>query len=75
MFGFGAASTALVALHFGANTSERGRRAGWTMAFYRGALSGPVWRGAPFLRLSTDSEVVRAAANIYQQSERISANH
>jgi len=72
VFGFGAASTALVGVHFGANAVERGHRAGWTAAFYSAAASGLV--GAlvalfPGLwtNLFTDSEAVRAACRNYLQ--------
>ena len=72
VFGFGAASTALVGVHFGANAAERGHRAAWTAAFYSAAASGLV--GAlvalfPGLwaNLFTDSEAVRATCRNYLQ--------
>ena len=72
VFGFGAASTALVGVHFGANAAERGHQAAWTAAFYSAAASGLV--GAlvalfPGLwaNLFTDSEAVRATCRNYLQ--------
>jgi Na+-driven multidrug efflux pump len=72
VFGFGAASTALVGVHFGANAIERGHRAGWTAAFYSAALSGLVGGVVALLpelsaNLFTDSEAVRAACRTYLQ--------
>lgn len=70
IFGFGAASTVMVGVHFGANAIERGQRAGWTAALYSAALCGLVG-GAVALHpalwadLFTDSEAVRAACRSY----------
>ena len=72
VFGFGAAATALVGVHFGANAIERGRRAGWTAAFYSAALCG-MTGGAIALfpglwaNLFTNSEAIRAACRTYLQ--------
>ena len=72
VFGFGAASTALVGVHFGASQIERAHKAGWTAAFYSAGLCGLVggliavfpslWAN-PF----TDSETIRAACRTYFQ--------
>ncbi|MFN9941936.1 MAG: MATE family efflux transporter, partial [bacterium] len=40
IFGFGAASTVMVGVHFGANALDRGLRAGWTAAIYSATLCG-----------------------------------
>lgn len=72
IFGFGAASTALVGVHFGADKIERAHRFGWTAAIYAAAMCGvigvlaavfpDVWTG-----LFTESEGVRTASNAYLQ--------
>jgi putative MATE family efflux protein len=72
VFGFGAASTALVGVHFGANEIQRARRAGWTAAFYSAALSGLVGGAIALFpglwaNLFTDSQAVRAACRAYLQ--------
>jgi putative MATE family efflux protein len=72
VFGFGAASTAIVGVHFGAKATERGLRVGWTAAFYSAAVSGSV--GAMlalfpdfWANLFTEAETVRAACRAYLQ--------
>ena len=72
IFGFGAASTAMVAVHFGAHAIERGHRAGWTATFYSAGLSalvGGVVALFPGLwaNLFTESDAVRAACRAYLQ--------
>ena len=72
VFGFGAASTALVGVHFGANAVERGHRAGWTAAFSSAAASGLVGAlvalfAGLWADLFTNSEAVRAACRHYRQ--------
>jgi Na+-driven multidrug efflux pump len=72
VFGFGAASTALVGVHFGANEIQRGHQAGWTAAFYSAALSGLVGGmiavfPSLWADLFTDSEAIRAACRTYLQ--------
>jgi putative MATE family efflux protein len=72
IFGFGAASTTMVAVHFGAHAIERGLRAGWTAAFYSAGLSaliGGVVALFPGLwaNLFTESDAVRAACRAYLQ--------
>jgi putative MATE family efflux protein len=72
IFGFGAASTALVGVHFGADKIERAHRFGWTAAFYSAAMCGVIGGAAALFpgawtNLFTDSEAVRAASNGYLQ--------
>lgn len=72
IFGFGAASTAMVGVHFGANAFERGHQAGWTAAFYSAALCGLVGGAVALFpglwaNLFTDSQAVRAACRAYLQ--------
>lgn len=72
VFGFGAAATALVGVHFGANAAARGHRAGWRAAFYSAAASGLVGGLVALFpglwaNLFTDSEAVRAACRNYLQ--------
>lgn len=72
IFGFGAASTVLVGVHFGANEIERGHRVGWTAAFYSAALCGLVGGAVALLpglwaNLFTDSQAVRSACRSYLQ--------
>ena len=72
IFGFGAASTTMVAVHFGAHAIERGHRAGWTATFYSAGLSalvGGVVALFPGLwaNLFTESDAVRAACRAYLQ--------
>ena len=72
VFGFGAASTALVGVHFGANQIRRAHEAGWTAAFYSAALSGlvggliAVFPGL-WANLFTGSEAIRSACRTYLQ--------
>jgi Na+-driven multidrug efflux pump len=72
IFGFGAASTAMVGVHFGANAIARGHQAGWTAAFYSAALSGLVGGAVALFpglwaNLFTDSEAVRSSCRAYLQ--------
>lgn len=72
IFGFGAASTALVGVHFGANEISRAHRFGWTAAFYSAAMCGVIGVAAAFFpgvwtNLFTDSDAVRTASNEYLQ--------
>jgi len=72
VFGFGAASTALVGVHFGANEIQRAHQAGWTAAFYSAALSGLVGGVIAvfpnlWANLFTGSETIRAACRTYLQ--------
>ena len=72
IFGFGAASTALVGVHFGADKIERAHRFGWTAALYSAAMCGVIGVAAALFpgawtNLFTDSEAVRAASNGYLQ--------
>ena len=72
VFGFGAAATALVGVHFGANAIDRGQQAGWTAAFYSAALcclTGGTVAVFPGLwaDMFTDSEAIRAACRTYLQ--------
>ncbi|MEI6201297.1 MAG: MATE family efflux transporter [Enhydrobacter sp.] len=72
VFGFGAASTALVGASFGANQGQRAHRAGWTAALYSAVMAGliggvvglfpGIWAS-----LFSDSEAVRAACRAYLQ--------
>ena len=72
VFGFGAAATALVGVHFGANAIERGHRAGWTAALYSAAMCGliggaiAVFPGL-WANLFTESEAIRVACRTYLQ--------
>lgn len=72
VFGFGAAATALVGVHFGANAIARGQRVGWTAVGFSAAVSGlvgAVVAAFPGLwaNLFTDAEAVRAACRSYLQ--------
>jgi len=72
VFGFGAASPALVGVHFGANAIERGHRAGWTAVSYSALASGLVGGVVALFpdlwsNLFTDAEAVRAACRTYLQ--------
>ncbi|CAN0447724.1 unnamed protein product, partial [Laminaria digitata] len=72
IFGFGAASTALVGVHFGADKIERAHRFGWTAALYSAAMCGVIGVAAALFpaawtNLFTDVEAVRAASNGYLQ--------
>ncbi len=72
VFGFGSASTVLVGVHFGAQATERGSRAGWTAAAYSAVLSGLIGGLVALFpglwaHLFTDSEAVRAACRTYLQ--------
>jgi Na+-driven multidrug efflux pump len=72
IFGFGAAATALVGVHFGANAIERGHLAGWAAAAFSAVLCGLVG-GAVALspglwaNLFTQAETVREACRNYLQ--------
>jgi putative MATE family efflux protein len=72
VFGFGAAATALVGVHFGANAIERGQLAGWTAALYGASLCGLVGGTVALFpglwaNLFTQSETVRDACRTYLQ--------
>ena len=72
IFGFGAAATALVGVHFGANAIERGHLAGWTAASYSAVLCGLVGAAVAFFpglwaNLFTQAETVRDACRTYLQ--------
>ncbi len=72
IFGFGAASTALVGVHFGADKIERAHRFGWTAAMYSAAMCGLIGVAAALFpgvwtNLFTEAEAVRAASNGYLQ--------
>lgn len=70
IFGFGAAATALVGVHFGANAIERGHIAGWTAATYSAVLCGLVGVVVALFpglwtNLFTQAETVRDACRTY----------
>lgn len=72
IFGFGAASTALVGVHFGADKIERAHRFGWTAAIYSAAMCGLIGVSAALFpnvwtNLFTESEAVRATSGAYLQ--------
>ena len=72
VFGFGAAATALVGVHFGANEIERGHSAGWTAATYSAVLCGLVGGAVALFpglwaNLFTHAEAVRDACRAYLQ--------
>jgi putative MATE family efflux protein len=72
IFGFGAASTVMVGVHFGANALDRGLRAGWTAALYSAALCGLVGLVVALFpglwaNLFSDAQAVRAACRSYLQ--------
>jgi len=72
IFGFGAAATALVGVHFGANAIERGHLAGWTAAIYSAVLCGIVGGAVALFpglwaNLFTQAETVRDACRSYLQ--------
>jgi putative MATE family efflux protein len=72
VFGFGAASTALVGVHIGANEIPRAHQAGWTAALYSAALSGLVGGviavfPSLWANLFTGSEAIRVACRTYLQ--------
>ena len=72
IFGFGAASTVMVGVHFGAHAIERGQRAAWTAASCSAALCGMVGVGVALVpelwaNLFTDSAAVRTACRAYLQ--------
>ena len=72
IFGFGAASTAMVGIHFGAKKFERAHRVGWTASFISAGIAGligitvavfpEIWANA-----FTDVEAVRIACRTYLQ--------
>lgn len=70
IFGFGAASTALVGVHFGADKIARAHSFGWTAALYSAAMCGVIGVAAALFpdvwtNLFTDAEAVRSASNAY----------
>ena len=72
IFGFGAASTTLVGVHYGANKIRRAHKVGWTAAFYSAGMCGLI--GIPvaifpgiWANLFTDAENVRIACRAYLQ--------
>jgi putative MATE family efflux protein len=72
IFGFGAAATTLVGVHFGANAIERGHRAAWTAAKYSAVLCGLVGGAVALFpglwaNLFTQAESVREACRTYLQ--------
>jgi putative MATE family efflux protein len=72
IFGVGAASTALVGVHFGADKIERAHRFGWTGAFYAAAMCGVIGVAAALFpgawtNFFTEVEAVRSASNAYLQ--------
>jgi putative MATE family efflux protein len=72
VFGFGAASTSLVGVHFGANAISRGHLVGWTAAWYSATLCGLVGGAVALFpelwaNLFTQVEAVREACRAYLQ--------
>ncbi|MBT7287934.1 MAG: MATE family efflux transporter [Rhodospirillaceae bacterium] len=72
IFGFGAASTALVGVHFGAGEIKRAHRVGWTAALYSAGLTGLIGVLVAIFpdlwaNLFSDVEAVRAACRAYLQ--------
>jgi putative MATE family efflux protein len=72
IFGLGAASTALVGVHFGARQIARAHRVGWTAAGFSALLAGSIGAVAALFPglwadLFTDVEAVRAACRAYLQ--------
>lgn len=72
IFGFGAASTALVGVHFGAHKIERAHKFGWTAAVYAAVMCGVIGVAAALFpaawtNLFTESAGVRDASNAYLQ--------
>ncbi|NBU50748.1 MAG: MATE family efflux transporter [Betaproteobacteria bacterium] len=72
IFGFGAAATALVGVHFGADAIERGHLAGWTAAAYSAVLCGLIGGAVALFpglwaNLFTQAETVRSACRTYLQ--------
>ena len=72
VFGFGAASTALVGVHFGAHEIKRAHRVGWTAALYSAGLTGFIGLTVAafpdlWANLFSDEEAVRAACRAYLQ--------
>ncbi|NDF75246.1 MAG: MATE family efflux transporter, partial [Betaproteobacteria bacterium] len=72
IFGFGAAATALVGVHFGANAIERGHLAGWVAAAFSAVLCGLVGGAVALFpslwaNLFTQAETVREACRNYLQ--------
>lgn len=73
VFGLGAASTALVGVHFGARQFARAHRVGWTAAGFSAILAGSIGAVAALFpglwaNLFTDVEAVRAACRAYLQT-------
>ena len=72
IFGFGAASTTLVGVHFGAHEIQRAHKVGWTAAFYSAGMCGligitvAIFPGI-WTNLFTDVENVRTASRAYLQ--------
>ena len=72
IFGFGAASTTLVGVHFGANKIRRAHKVGWTAAFYSAGMCGligitvAIFPGI-WANLFTDAENDRMACRAYLQ--------
>ncbi|MGB0632236.1 MAG: MATE family efflux transporter, partial [Alphaproteobacteria bacterium] len=72
IFGFGAASTALVGVHFGADKIDRAHSFGWTAAVYAAVMCGVIGGAAAafpsaWTNLFTASDAVGAASNAYLQ--------
>ena len=72
IFGFGAASTTLVGVHFGANKIRRAHKVGWTAAFYSAGMCGLIGITVAIFpeiwaNLFTDAENVRMACRAYLQ--------
>jgi len=73
IFGLGAASTALVGVHFGARQIARAHRVGWTAAAFSALLAGSIGAVAALFpglwaNLFTADEAVRAACRAYLQT-------
>ncbi len=57
IFGFGAASTALVGVHFGADKIKRAHQFGWTAALYAAAMCGLIGVAAALAPKRMDQSV------------------
>ena len=73
IFGLGAASTALVGVHFGARQIARAHRVAWTAAAFAAILAGSIGAVAALFpglwaNLFTEVEAVRAACRAYLQT-------
>jgi Na+-driven multidrug efflux pump len=73
IFGLGAASTALVGVHFGARAVARAHTVAWTAAGFSAILAGAIGLAASLFpglwaNLFTADEAVRAAARAYLQT-------